>query len=61
MRQPKAAVRMPAKGAKTACPMGLPVSARPSIRPRVSGNQGARVAVMEKEEMAVCPMPAKML
>ena len=52
---------MPAKGAKTAWPMGLPVSARPSIRPRVAGNQGARVAVMEKEEMAVCPMPAKML
>ena len=43
-----------------AWPMGLPLSAKPSIRPRVCGNQGARVAVMENDEIAVWPMPAKM-
>ena len=52
---------MAARGAKMAWPMGLPESANPSIRPRELGNHGANVAVMEKDEMAVCPMPAKML
>ena len=58
-RQPNSAVNAAANGANIACPMGFPLSARPSIRPRACGNQGAKVAVIENDAMAVCPMPAK--
>ena len=44
-----------------ACPVGLPESAVPRTMPLERGNQGARVAVAEKEEMVVWPMVAMTL
>ena len=58
-RQPMPTIRAWDKGAKMACPKGLPASARPNVRPRDRGNHGARVAVAVKDETIVSPRAAK--
>jgi hypothetical protein len=50
-----------ASGRKTTWPRELPASAKPSIRPRLRGNQGERTAAVVKEEMEFSPTVAKML
>ncbi len=55
-RQPICKMSSWVNGVNIPWPMGLPVSASPSARPLLLGNQGARLAVAVNDETAFSPM-----